>query len=114
MSLFNVASNVERKPFGGIKLLRSAGSSGIISQKNSDSLLIKLINGLLMNTSNNCMCAYGQVSNSRHRFYKFLHAGDRRALGIRPTVRGVAMNPHDHPHGGGEGKKASPAAARSP
>lgn len=60
------------------------------------------------------MCTIGQVSNSMHKFLSYKKAGVMRALGIRPTVRGVAMNPCDHPHGGGEGRKSPPAAARSP
>jgi len=60
------------------------------------------------------MCTLGQVSNPKFRFFNFEKAGNLRNLGKRPTVRGVAMNPCDHPHGGGEGRKSPPAAARSP
>jgi len=60
------------------------------------------------------MAMLGNSSNSKHHFFINKKAGRMRALGIRPTVRGVAMNPCDHPHGGGEGKKSGPAAARSP
>jgi large subunit ribosomal protein L2 len=56
----------------------------------------------------------GIISNVLHKFYNYKKAGFLRSLGIRPTVRGVAMNPCDHPHGGGEGKKSPPSAARSP
>jgi len=56
----------------------------------------------------------GQLSNTLHKFTNYKKAGIMRTLGIRPTVRGVAMNPCDHPHGGGEGRKSPPAAARSP
>jgi large subunit ribosomal protein L2 len=56
------------------------------------------------------ICSLGIVSNSLHRFTRISKAGINRALGKRPTVRGVAMNPCDHPHGGGEGRK-SPLAA---
>jgi large subunit ribosomal protein L2 len=54
------------------------------------------------------------VSNSLHKFYNYKKAGIIRSLGFRPKVRGVAMNPIDHPHGGGEGKKSPPSSARSP
>jgi large subunit ribosomal protein L2 len=60
------------------------------------------------------MCTLGQISNPIHKFISYKKAGIKRALGIRPTVRGVAMNPCDHPHGGGEGRKSPPAAACSP
>jgi large subunit ribosomal protein L2 len=56
----------------------------------------------------------GLVSNSLHKFYNYKKAGIIRSLGFRPKVRGVAMNPIDHPHGGGEGKKSPPSSARSP
>jgi len=54
------------------------------------------------------------ISNSLHKFYNYKKAGHIRSLGIRPTVRGVAMNPCDHPHGGGEGKKSPLVGAKSP
>ena len=60
------------------------------------------------------MCTIGKVSNPMHMFNSLKKAGVSRALGIRPKVRGVAMNPCDHPHGGGEGKKSGSVAARSP
>jgi large subunit ribosomal protein L2 len=60
------------------------------------------------------MVSVGIGSNSEHKFKNLKKAGVSRALGIRPTVRGVAMNPCDHPHGGGEGKKSGSIAARSP
>lgn len=56
----------------------------------------------------------GCVSNSFHRYVRYLNAGHMRRLGVRPVVRGVAMNPCDHPHGGGEGRKSPPVAARTP
>lgn len=64
--------------------------------------------------SNLNICSLGSSSNVLHKFIRLGKAGKVRALGIRPTVRGVAMNPCDHPHGGGEGRKSPPAAARSP
>jgi len=59
------------------------------------------------------MCSIGLVSNSIHRYLPLKKAGLRRKAGFRPAVRGVAMNPCDHPHGGGEGRKSPPAAQRS-
>jgi len=61
-----------------------------------------------------CLGTLDIVSNSQHKYFIKKKAGYNRALGIRPTVRGVAMNPCDHPHGGGEGKKSGPRAAKSP
>ncbi len=60
------------------------------------------------------MCTIGPSSNMLHVFERIEKAGKNRALGIRPTVRGVAMNPCDHPHGGGEGRKSPLASAKSP
>jgi len=64
--------------------------------------------------SNYCLASLGLASNSLHKFYNYKKAGIIRALGIRPTVRGVAMNPCDHPHGGGEGKKSPLVGSKSP
>ena len=114
MSLFSIINCIESKPFAGIKLVRSAGNSAIISTKFNDKILLKLKNGINLYLSNLCICTFGNVSNPYHRLYNYKKAGYKRALGIRPTVRGVAMNPCDHPHGGGEGRKSPPAAARSP
>lgn len=114
MNLFSVISNLEIKPFMGIKFLRSAGMGAIISSKIDNCVFVKLNNGFNLGISDLCMCSLGIVSNPHHKTYNYKKAGVKRALGIRPTVRGVAMNPHDHPHGGGEGRKSPPAAARSP
>jgi len=59
------------------------------------------------------MCSIGFVSNANHRYKSLKKAGLKRNAGFRPSVRGVAMNPCDHPHGGGEGRKSPPAAQRS-
>ncbi len=114
MNLFSVINCVELKPYSGIKLVRSAGMGAIISTKFLKGISLKLSNGVNVFLSDLCICSLGIVSNPYHRLYNYKKAGHKRALGIRPTVRGVAMNPHDHPHGGGEGRKSPPAAARSP
>ena len=64
--------------------------------------------------SNKCLSVLGRVSNSNHQLKKIGKAGKNWALGKKPVVRGVAMNPCDHPHGGGEGKKSPPSAQKSP
>lgn len=61
-----------------------------------------------------CIATIGNVSNIKHKFAIKRKAGVQRSLGIRPTVRGIAMNPCDHPHGGGEGRKSPPSGQRSP
>lgn len=67
-----------------------------------------------MSVSKFCIGTLGYVSNMSHKFNKIKKAGVSRNQGRRPVVRGVAMNPCDHPHGGGEGRKSSPASPRSP
>lgn len=89
--------------------------SAIITVKMSNSkVLLKLKSGWNLILSNYCLGSLGLVSNSLHKFYNYKKAGVIRALGIRPTVRGVAMNPCDHPHGGGEGRKSPLVGAKSP
>lgn len=68
----------------------------------------------MVKLSNKCLAALGSAGNPDHRFVLLGKAGNSRSLGVRPTVRGVAKNPCDHPHGGGEGKKSPPASARTP
>lgn len=114
MNLFTTVHCIELYPYKGVQLLRSAGTFATVSSKIEDKVSLKLNNGTNIILSENCISSFGVVSNPEHRIYNFKRAGFKRGLGIRPTVRGVAMNPCDHPHGGGEGKKSPPAAARSP
>jgi len=111
--LFSLANNVEVLYFAGGQLARAAGTSVIIIVKGVDKVSLKLKSGWNLTLSAHNICSVGSVSNSLHRFRNLSKAGQNRALGIRPTVRGVAMNPCDHPHGGGEGRKSPPAAQRS-
>jgi len=113
--VFTRISNIEYQPFGGAKLARAAGTSGIlVSQLNANKFLVKFKSGWGFKFSGWNMCMLGQISNPMHKYTSYKKAGILRILGVRPTVRGVAMNPCDHPHGGGEGRKSPPAAARSP
>jgi len=112
--LFTIINNIEFKAFSGAKLARSAGTSGIIAAKREKRVIIKVKSGWKYVLSNWNISTLGQVSNSKYMVHNFKKAGNMRNLGKRPTVRGVAMNPCDHPHGGGEGRKSPPAAARSP
>jgi len=96
--------NVEIQPGRGGQLVRSAGSSAQLLAKDAGWVQIKLPSGEIRRVLEDCQATIGQVGNSDHENISFGKAGRRRWLGIRPTVRGVAMNPIDHPLGGGEGK----------
>ena len=96
--------NIELSPNGGGKLARSAGSSATISGTDENYCLIKLASGEVRKVINFARATIGTVSNSEHQNIKIGKAGRNRWKGKRPSVRGVAMNPVDHPHGGGEGK----------
>jgi large subunit ribosomal protein L2 len=86
------------------KLTRSAGTYSIVIEKNSTFCKIRLSSGIVKVLSNQCFATIGVLSNSSVNLTSLGKAGRSRWLNIRPTVRGVAMNPIDHPHGGGEGK----------
>ena len=96
--------NIELYPNGGGKLARSAGSSAQISGKDENYCIIKLGSGEIRKIINTARATIGSVSNTDHQNIKIGKAGRNRWKGRRPSVRGVAMNPVDHPHGGGEGK----------
>jgi large subunit ribosomal protein L2 len=104
--------NVELKPGKGGQLARSAGSSCIIVAKDDKYTQIKLPSGEVRMVQNVCRATIGVVSNLEHENISLGKAGRSRWLGIRPHVRGVAMNPVDHPHGGGEGK--TPTGMKAP
>ncbi|MBN2190336.1 MAG: 50S ribosomal protein L2 [Candidatus Aureabacteria bacterium] len=96
--------NIELKEHCGGKLVRSAGGSAELMAKESGFAHIKLPSGEVRLIPLGCRATIGQLSNLEHSNLTIGKAGRSRWLGIRPTVRGVAMNPVDHPHGGGEGK----------
>jgi large subunit ribosomal protein L2 len=96
--------NVELKSGKGGQLARAAGSSVQVVGKDSGQILIKLRSGEVRIVSDKCYATIGAVSNADHQNIKIGKAGRSRWMGIKPSVRGVAMNPIDHPHGGGEGK----------
>lgn len=95
---------VELKPGKGAQLLRSAGCSGQVVAKEGAYVTIKLRSGEMRKVLSSCTAVIGVVSNSENSLRVLGKAGAKRWRGIRPTVRGVAMNPVDHPHGGGEGR----------
>lgn len=96
--------NIELKQGKGGQLARSAGASAQLMAKENEWVQIRLGSGEVRLVHAACMATMGQVGNIDHENYSLGKAGRTRWLGRRPTVRGVAMNPVDHPHGGGEGK----------
>jgi large subunit ribosomal protein L2 len=106
--------NLELKPGEGARLIRSAGGSAQIVAKEGVYAQIKLPSGEVRLVMTRCMATVGQVSNAQHENLSYGKAGRRRYLGKRPHVRGVAMNPVDHPLGGGEGKASGGRPACTP
>ena len=96
--------NVELYPGKGAQLARSAGNMAQLMARENKMALLRLPSGELRNVPESCMATIGQVSNIDHANVKIGKAGRKRNMGWRPTVRGLVMNPNDHPHGGGEGK----------
>jgi len=95
---------VELKPGKGAQMMRSAGSSAQLIAREEGYATLRLRSGELRKVLADCRATIGEVGNSEHSLRSIGKAGAKRWLGVRPTVRGVAMNPVDHPHGGGEGK----------
>ena len=104
--LGTIIHNVEMKIGKGAQLVRSAGASAQLMAKEGRYVLVKLPSGEVRKFSNLCRACIGAVGNSEHSSKKLGKAGRSRWKGRRPTVRGVAMNPIDHPMGGGEGKSS--------
>jgi large subunit ribosomal protein L2 len=98
--------NVEMKPGKGGQIARSAGSSVQLVARTGDHATLRLRSGEMRRVPAECMATIGEVGNSEHSLRSLGKAGASRGRGKRPTVRGVAMNPVDHPHGGGEGRTA--------
>jgi large subunit ribosomal protein L2 len=101
-----VVHNIEMKPGKGGQLARSAGTGAQLMAKEDDYALIRLPSGEVRRVHVRCRATIGRVGNSEHGNINLGKAGRSRHLGRRPKVRGVAMNPVDHPHGGGEGSTA--------
>lgn len=95
---------VELKPGKGAQIARSAGTSAQMVAKENNYAILRLRSGEMRKILLDCRAAIGEVSNSEHGLRSLGKAGAKRWRGVRPTVRGVAMNPIDHPHGGGEGR----------
>ncbi|TDJ34363.1 MAG: 50S ribosomal protein L2 [Gammaproteobacteria bacterium] len=95
---------VELKPGKGAQMVRSAGSSAQLVAREGNYATIRLRSGEMRRVFADCRATLGEVGNGEHNLRSLGKAGAKRWRGVRPTVRGVAMNPVDHPHGGGEGK----------
>ena len=112
MPLGTMIHNIELVPGTGGQMVRSAGVSAQLMAKEGAFATIRLPSGEMRRVSINCRATIGQVSNIDYENVNLGKAGRKRHMGWRPTVRGVVMNPVDHPHGGGEGK--SPVGMPSP
>jgi large subunit ribosomal protein L2 len=104
MPVGTIIHNVEMKPGKGGQMARSAGTYAQLVGRDSGYALLKLASGEVRKVRSECMATIGAVSNPDQQNIVIAKAGRSRWLGIRPTTRGVAMNPIDHPHGGGEGR----------
>lgn len=99
--------NIEIRPGSGGKVARSAGQQAVLSNRDGEYALVKMPSGEVRRFRVECYCTIGQVGNTQHMNESSGKAGRTRWMGIRPTVRGMCMNPVDHPNGGGEGKSKS-------
>jgi len=107
-----VVHNIELHPGKGGQLVRSAGSSAQILGREDKYILVRLTSGEVRKILSVCRATIGEVGNADHMNVTIGKAGRTRYLGVRPTVRGSAMNPNDHPHGGGEGR--TPIGRKAP
>lgn len=99
-----VVHAIELRPGGGAKIARSAGSRVQLVAKDGPNAQLRMPSGEIRNVDVRCRATVGEVGNAEHGNISWGKAGRSRWKGVRPTVRGVVMNPVDHPHGGGEGK----------
>jgi large subunit ribosomal protein L2 len=106
--------NIELVPGRGGQIVRSAGTAAQLLAKEGAEATIRLPSGEMRRVSARCMATIGQVSNLEHENQNLGKAGRARHLGQRPEVRGVVMNPRDHPHGGGEGKSPTGMPPKTP
>ncbi len=110
--LGTMVHNVELQPGRGGQMARSAGTAAQVMAKEGDYAQLRLPSGEVRRVPLTCMATIGQVGNTDHANINLGKAGRKRWLGIRPTVRGTAMDPNSHPHGGGEGR--SPVGMSGP
>ena len=114
MPVGTLIHNLELLPNTGGKLVRSAGAVAQLMGREEEYCQVKMPSGEMRRFHHRCRATIGQISNTDHMNMAIGKAGRSRWLGIRPTVRGVAMNPIDHPHGGGEGKTSGGGHPRTP
>jgi large subunit ribosomal protein L2 len=105
---------IEMKPGKGAQMARAAGTSAQLLAREGDYAQVRLRSGEVRKVHIECRATIGEVGNEENNLRQYGKAGARRWLGIRPTVRGVAMNPIDHPHGGGEGRTGTKRDPVSP
>ncbi|WJW75045.1 50S ribosomal protein L2 [Thiohalobacter sp. IOR34] len=104
MPVGTLVHNIEMKPGKGGQIARSAGTSAQLVAREGDYATLRLRSGEMRKVHADCRATIGEVGNAEHNLRSLGKAGATRWRGVRPTVRGVAMNPVDHPHGGGEGR----------
>lgn len=97
---------LEFQPGRGAQIIKSAGSAAFIQSIDVNKVTVKLPSGELRLFPGDASATIGQIGNAEHSNIKLVKAGDSRHRGVRPSVRGVAQNPHSHPHGGGEGRSS--------
>ena len=110
--LGTLVHNVELLPGNGAQMVRAAGSYAQVLAKDAGHVTLRMPSGEMRKVLDRCYAVVGQVGNLDHANVKLGKAGRKRHMGIRPTVRGTAMTPRDHPHGGGEGR--SPTGMAGP
>ena len=104
MPIGSTVHNIEMQPGRGGQIARSAGNYALLQGRSEGYAILKMPSGEMRKVPQNCYATIGRVGNVDHELVSMGKAGRNRHKGIRPTVRGVVMNPVDHPHGGGEGK----------
>lgn len=112
--LGTIIHSIEMIPGRGARMVRSAGAGAQLMAKEGDYVTIKLPSSEMRMVRKECYATIGVLGNSEHKNLKVGKAGRTRHLGIKPTVRGVTMNPVDHPHGGGEGKTGPGGHPKTP
>ena len=112
--LGTMVHNIELIPGRGAKMVRAAGNSAQVMAKEGNYVTIKLPSSEMRMVRKECMATIGTLGNSEYKNLSWGKAGRKRYLGIKPTVRGVTMNPCDHPHGGGEGKTGPGGHPKTP
>ncbi len=112
--LGTIIHNIELQPGRGAKMVRSAGAGAQLMAKEGAYVTIKMPSSEMRMVKKECLATIGHIGNSEYKNLKTGKAGRTRHLGIKPTVRGVTMNPCDHPHGGGEGKTGPGGHPKTP